>query len=104
MKVFTKTYHSVSSETFILVFATLILLVLGVISLSFGRYPVSIPEILKCFFSQSSVSDTIPTVIYSVRMPRIIGAILVGGALAIAGASYQGMFRNPMVSPDILGV
>jgi iron complex transport system permease protein len=104
MKVFAKTYHSISGETFLLVFATLILLVLGIVSLSIGRYPISIPDILKCFFSPVSISDTISTVIYNVRMPRIVGAILVGGALAIAGASYQGMFRNPMVSPDILGV
>lgn len=37
-------------------------------------------------------------------MPRILGAILVGGALAVSGAAYQGLFRNPVVSPDILGV
>jgi len=36
-------------------------------------------------------------------MPRICAAILVGSALAVAGATYQGLFRNPMVSPDILG-
>jgi iron complex transport system permease protein len=39
-----------------------------------------------------------------VRLPRIAAAMLVGGALAAAGAAYQGLFRNPLVSPDILGV
>ena len=43
------------------------------------------------------------TVVWLVRMPRILAAILVGGALAVSGATYQGLFRNPMVSPDILG-
>lgn len=43
------------------------------------------------------------TVVWLVRMPRICAAILVGAALAAAGATYQGLFRNPMVSPDILG-
>ncbi|MCL1632530.1 iron ABC transporter permease [Sporolactobacillus sp. CPB3-1] len=36
-------------------------------------------------------------------MPRIIAALIIGGALSVAGSSYQGLFRNPMVSPDILG-
>lgn len=41
--------------------------------------------------------------IWLVRMPRIAAAVLVGGALAAAGAAYQALFRNPMVSPDLLG-
>lgn len=44
------------------------------------------------------------TVLFEIRLPRIVGAMLVGGALAAAGASYQSMFRNPLVSPAILGV
>ena len=43
------------------------------------------------------------TVIWRVRMPRIFAAILVGSSLSVSGATYQGLFRNPMVSPDILG-
>lgn len=39
-----------------------------------------------------------------IRLPRILAALLVGGGLAVAGASFQGLFRNPLVSPDILGV
>ena len=38
------------------------------------------------------------------RLPRIAAAVLIGGALAAAGAAYQGLFRNPLVSPDILVV
>ncbi|MCF0120990.1 MAG: iron ABC transporter permease, partial [Oscillospiraceae bacterium] len=48
--------------------------------------------------------ETLETVVIDVRLPRILGAILVGGALAVSGASYQTMFKNPMVSPDLLGV
>jgi len=48
--------------------------------------------------------STIDTVVFNVRGPRIVAAILVGAALAAAGAAYQGLFRNPLVSPDILGV
>lgn len=44
------------------------------------------------------------TVLWNIRMPRIAAGMAVGAALAAAGAAYQGMFRNPLVSPDILGV
>ena len=43
-------------------------------------------------------------VVLTVRFPRIMAAILVGGALSVSGASYQTLFKNPMVSPDLLGV
>ena len=42
-------------------------------------------------------------VVINVRLPRVAAAALVGAALSTAGCSYQGMFRNPMVSPDLLG-
>ena len=44
------------------------------------------------------------TVVMNVRLPRIMLAMLIGAGLSIAGASFQGMFANPLVSPDILGV
>ena len=43
------------------------------------------------------------TVLFQIRIPRILAAVLIGAALSVAGVAYQGMFRNPMVSPDILG-
>ena len=49
-------------------------------------------------------ATTLDTVLFFVRLPRIAAALLVGAALAAAGAAYQGLFRNPLVSPDILGV
>jgi iron complex transport system permease protein len=44
------------------------------------------------------------TVLWNIRVPRVIAGVTTGAALAAAGAAYQGMFRNPLVSPDILGV
>ena len=44
------------------------------------------------------------TLFFNLRLPRVIAAILVGASLTIAGVVYQGIFRNPLVSPDILGV
>jgi iron complex transport system permease protein len=52
----------------------------------------------------SGVAPTIDAVVWRIRLPRIAAAVLVGAALAGAGTTYQGLFRNPLVSPDILGV
>jgi iron complex transport system permease protein len=50
------------------------------------------------------VGVNVETVVLQVRGPRVLAALLIGAALAAAGTAYQGMFRNPLVSPDILGV
>ena len=47
--------------------------------------------------------DAAENVIFQIRLPRVLAAAIIGAALSIAGVSYQGMFQNPMVSPDILG-
>ncbi|KUO78245.1 MAG: Fe3+-siderophore ABC transporter permease [Desulfosporosinus sp. BRH_c37] len=79
-----------------------------ILSFPLGRYPISIPDLLsalmgKIFPFVHGPEGVINTVIFQVRLPRIIAAMLVGSALSIAGAAYQGMFKNPLVSPDILG-
>ena len=90
------------------------LLVLGplafiFITLFIGRYPVSIPvvtKILWCKFTLSScnVPEIYQTIVWDIRMPRAILGAMVGGSLAISGAAFQGLFRNPLVSSGILGV
>ena len=92
---------------FVICLAALVLLV--VISFAVGRYPVSVSELLHLFWSKisgapSGLPVTLETVVFKVRGPRVLAAMIVGGALAISGAVYQGLFRNPLVSPDILGV
>lgn len=52
----------------------------------------------------NAAGSELSTVVWQLRLPRIAAALLVGMALATAGATYQAMFRNPLVSPDILGV
>jgi len=81
-----------------------VLLLLVAFSLSVGRYPVSLPSFISAIMTGSGHDPAVATVLFSIRLPRILGAVIVGGALSLAGAAYQGMFRNPMVSPDILGV
>jgi iron complex transport system permease protein len=78
---------------------------LGLVALAFavGRYPVSLSELFSVLSGQP-VAANVETVVLQVRGPRVLSALLVGAALAAAGTAYQGMFRNPLVSPDILGV
>ena len=85
------------------------LVVLVAVAFSVGRFPVTPAEVLAVLWSKLTgtahgLPASIDTVVLSVRGPRIVAAILVGAALAAAGAAYQGLFRNPLVSPDILGV
>jgi iron complex transport system permease protein len=73
-----------------------------------GRYPISLGEIIdvvtaKLTGGEPHVSAAVETVILHVRGPRVLAAALVGAALAVAGTAFQGLFRNPLVSPDILG-
>ncbi len=82
---------------------------LVVLSLSVGKYEVAPGAIGHVVFakltgSASGQPQIVETVIWNVRLPRVLSALLVGAALASAGAVYQGLFRNPLVSPDILGV
>ncbi len=79
------------------------------ITLFIGRYPVSIPvvaQILWCkfTFSTCNLPDIYQTLVWDIRMPRAILGALVGGSLAVSGAAFQGLFRNPLVSSGILGV
>src|ERR1700681_1513390 len=73
-----------------------------------GRYPVSVAELIEVLAAHltgrpSSVAPAVENVILLVRGPRVLAAVMVGAALAVAGTAFQGLFRNPLVSPDILG-
>ena len=73
-----------------------------------GRYPVGLGDLLdvltsKALGHRTDVSPAIESVILQVRGPRVLAAAVVGAALALAGTAFQGLFRNPLVSPDILG-
>ena len=82
------------------------LVALAVLAFAVGAYPVSPHDLFAALGLGHgvSVSDAAQTVIWQIRGPRVLAAILVGAALASSGAAYQGLFRNPLVSPDILGV
>lgn len=91
--------------------------VIGVLALLFatavigaalsGAYPISVGEFMASLLrglTGAAPIGQIDTVLFEVRLPRVAAAAIAGAALAAAGAAYQGLFRNPLVSPDILGV
>lgn len=82
-------------------------LVLIFISIFLGRYPISISdvfEILASPFTGRDFNATHFSIIFHVRLPRVILGAMVGGSLAVSGAAFQGLFRNPLVSSGMLGV
>ena len=94
-----------------LVFPLLLIGLLAVIgiSLSVGRFEVPLAQMLRILGAQllpldPTWSSGMENVILNVRLPRVIAGLLVGAALAASGATYQGIFKNPLVSPDLLGV
>ena len=88
---------------FMLVLLILATIATIAISLCIGRFGLSIAEVLKAL-SGGEVAQNVHNVIMQVRLPRIIAAVLVGAALGISGTAYQGVFKNQLVSPDLLGV
>lgn len=90
-----------------------VLLALGVIavasfafSLSLGRYELDLGQVLALAaspFTGIEVDGTDANVLATIRLPRVAAAMMIGAALAGAGCAFQGIFKNPMVSPDLLG-
>lgn len=85
-----------------------ILFIIIILSFGVGYYPLTPSQVLKAFLSKFGYKgDILPqaaTIFWNIRLPRILSALFIGVSLSVAGSTYQGMFRNPLVSPDILGV
>lgn len=100
-------FSNKSKITFILALSTL-LLITASIAITRGAYNVPILAVYDVILSNlnitSQVNDLYNTIVWEIRLPRILLAVAVGVALASAGAVYQGTFRNPLVEPFILGV
>ncbi len=85
------------------------LLLLVFVAFAVGRFPVTAGDLAGILWArltgaEHGLDPTIETVVLQIRGPRVVAALVIGAALAAAGAAYQNMFRNPLVSPDILGV
>lgn len=78
------------------------------LSFFLGRFSVSPVTAVKVMAGKvlpisKTWTEAEESVVLNIRLPRIVAAALIGAGLSVAGAAYQGMFRNPMVSPDLLG-
>jgi len=77
-------------------------IVLALVSFGVGYYKMGIGEVFRVVFGQSE--DANGWIVLGIRLPRILAAYLIGAALSVSGAAYQGVLKNPLVSSDILGV
>lgn len=74
-----------------------------------GRYPLPAAEVLRALVHRLGLGAapgdaTAGVILFAERAPRVIAAMLIGAGLSLSGASYQSVFRNPLVSPSLLGV
>jgi iron complex transport system permease protein len=86
----------------IIVVLVIALVVAGVASLMMGRFPVSVETLVATLFGGVTGREA-GAIVLNVRLPRVALSCLVGGALSVAGACFQSVFRNPMASPNVLG-
>lgn len=90
-----------------IVFAALLLTVAA--SLALGRYSINLGDVIKILVSKifgikKTWSNIEEAVVMNLRLPRTLTSVVVGAGLALSGACYQSIFKNPMASPDLLGV
>ncbi|MFW2488824.1 FecCD family ABC transporter permease [Clostridium chromiireducens] len=101
-------FRNVKGKSSILLVLLAVLISAILFSFTIGRYSVTLNQLFeiiryKTFGGAVSWPESVSTVLFKIRIPRIFIAVIIGAALAIAGVAYQGLFKNPMVSPDILG-
>jgi len=78
-----------------------------VAALCIGRYSVNPVDVLRAVRAKMtgiSTNEAMENILFMVRLPRVAASLLIGAALSLSGAAYQSTFRNPLVSPDLLGV
>lgn len=98
-----KLYQFIEKHTWMLWFTLLLcLLIVFLLNIAIGPVNIPLPEIVKVFLSSSKSVDS--TIILSIRLPVAIAGIIVGAGLGISGAMFQGILRNPLADPYILGI
>lgn len=78
-------------------------LFLALIALCLGQYTIALQDVIKVLTLQKVDLVNAETVIFNIRIPRILVSLIVGSGLAAAGASFQALFSNPLATPDTLG-
>ena len=103
-KVLPISFHLDRRVPVILLILTLVTLLAMIISVGYGEYPISPLNVVKTLLGLPTANDDYAFIINTLRLPRTIVAFLVGVGLAIAGTITQGITRNPLAAPSIIGV
>lgn len=95
-------------RSFLLPLLALLFVIAFLLSFSVGRFPIKPMMLLRILFShilpiERDWSEMMESVVFNIRLPRLLAASLIGAGLSLSGLVYQIIFRNPMVSPDVLG-
>ncbi|MEG2174781.1 MAG: iron ABC transporter permease [Oscillospiraceae bacterium] len=101
--------HGRSSGWVLLLLLLTALVCTVLLALCVGKYPVTLRESIEVLVGQltgvrGDWAEMTENVVLRLRLPRVLAAVIVGASLSISGATYQGLFRNPLISPDFLGV
>ena len=88
----------------VLLGALLLTLIVMVINIGVGEYPIAPLDVLRTVLRLSSANPDYDFIVNTLRLPRMLVAVMVGMALGVAGAIMQGLTRNPLASPDIIGI
>lgn len=85
------------------IIATIVLVASFIVSIGVGKYPISVGEIVDIILNRD-VAEMTEKVFFSLRLPRTIMALVAGVGLSVSGSVYQTVFKNPLATPDIIGV
>ena len=105
-----KTLPRFRYSSFVIIGLTILLICLIIVSVGIGAVSISPGEVLAIILDQIGINTNVSyeqiqaSILLDIRLPRVILAILVGSALAISGAAMQGLFRNPLADPGLIGV
>ncbi len=88
----------------VLVLSALVLVCLAVVSLKTGGLALSWSDFFSMLFGRPASDPIMHTVLFELRLPRVLFAVIVGGALALSGAVMQALFRNPLAEPTLIGI
>lgn len=95
-----------SSHAFFMLILALLLIVLAIVfvfSMGMGATKLGVREVLASLIHWHRSGDTNSVILFEIRLPRVLASALVGAALSVAGLLFQGLFRNPMADPYVIG-
>lgn len=87
----------------ILLITLLITIIFSILALSLGQFSISLQDAKDILLGNGNANQQAKTVIFNIRLPRVILSIAAGAGLAVSGAAFQSLFANPLATPDTLG-